>query len=81
MRTAFPGHGQQHADAAEVESELLSPETVEAAIAAERERERLLAQVDVRQNADGATGMRMLPDAVSEYRGLVHQNWARRVNC
>ncbi len=41
--------------------------------AAERERERLSALVDVPQDADVAKVVRMLPDAVGEYRGLVHR--------
>ncbi len=36
---------------------------------AERERERLLAQVEVRQDADVAKVARMLPNAVGAYRG------------
>lgn len=41
--------------------------------AAERERERLMSQVDVRQDADVAKVARLLPGAVDAYRGLVHQ--------
>jgi hypothetical protein len=41
--------------------------------AAERERDRLLSQVEVRQDADVAKVARMLPDAVGQYRGLVRQ--------
>jgi site-specific DNA recombinase len=40
---------------------------------AERERERLLAQVEVRQDADVAKVARMLPNAVGAYRGMVRQ--------
>ena len=40
---------------------------------AERERERLLAQADVRQDADVAKVARLLPNAVGAYRGMVRQ--------
>src|SRR5882672_3844505 len=40
---------------------------------AEREWERILAQVDVRQDADVAKVARLLPNAVGAYRGLVQQ--------